>query len=75
MPLLDHFHSPVLDTHTWEGFHARWAVALADDFNRRLPERFLAEPLVHTGTRIAADVAEWELQLDHLHQCRKSASR
>ena len=31
MPLLDHFHPPLSLTHSWESFHARWAVALAPD--------------------------------------------
>src|SRR4051794_33671133 len=64
MPLLDHFHAPIYSTHSWESFHARWAGALADDLNRLLPPRFLAESLVHAGTHVAGDVVEWELQHD-----------
>src|SRR5262249_25124662 len=30
MPLLDHFHPPLLGQRHWEGFHGRWAAALAD---------------------------------------------
>jgi hypothetical protein len=64
MPLLDHFHAPVSPRHSWEAFHARWAGALSDELNRILPPRFLAEPLVHTGTSVAGDVVEWDLQRD-----------
>ncbi len=64
MPLLDHFHAPLEGIHSWEGFHARWASALSDELNRILPPRFLAEPLVHAGTRVAGDVVKWELLRD-----------
>jgi hypothetical protein len=61
MPLLDHFHSPIYPVHGWESFHARWAVALSDAFNRVLPRRYLAEVQIHIGRNIEADVAEFEL--------------
>jgi hypothetical protein len=37
---------------------------LADDLNRLLPPRFLAESLVHAGTSVSGDVVEWELTHD-----------
>ena len=58
MPLYDHFHGPLAATHHWESFHTRWGVAMADDLNRRLPKRFLAESPMHLGPAVAADVAE-----------------
>jgi hypothetical protein len=64
MPLLDHFHAPIVSTHSWESFHALWAGALCRALNRILPPRFLAEALVHTGTYVAGDVVEWELAHD-----------
>ena len=30
MPLLDHFHPPVSERRSWEGFHGLWAAALDD---------------------------------------------
>jgi hypothetical protein len=60
MPLLDHFHAPVQPGHSWETFHGRWAYALADELNRLLPPRYLAEGLVHIGTFVSSDVAEFE---------------
>src|SRR5437763_11226170 len=58
MPLYDHFHAPLSDTHQWLSFHNRWATAIADDLNRRLPRRFLAEAPFTLGTFASADVAE-----------------
>lgn len=60
MPLLDHFHRPLSETHQWIAFHSRWATAIADDLNRRLPRRFLAEAPFALGSSAAADVAETE---------------
>ena len=42
MPLFDHFHGPIA-WRPWESFHSRWACAIADDLNRRLPKRLVAE--------------------------------
>ncbi|MDB5309923.1 MAG: hypothetical protein JWO38_4125 [Gemmataceae bacterium] len=58
MPLYDHFHGLLAATHHLESFHTRWGVAMADDLNRRLPKRFLAEAPMHLGSAVAADVAE-----------------
>jgi len=60
MPLLDHFHPPLFPTHRWESLHARWAVAIADALNDTLPARFFAETQVHLGSRVEADVVEFE---------------
>jgi hypothetical protein len=48
------------DRHDWPSFHALWATALADDLNRRLPSRFLAEAPSHLGSYVETDVAEYE---------------
>jgi hypothetical protein len=63
MPLLDHFHRPVFPLHDWEAFHGRWAFAMSDRLNELLPpQRYLAEAQIHIGSRIEADVSEFELQ-------------
>jgi hypothetical protein len=61
MPLLDHFHPPLSERRHWEGFHSRWAGALADALNGGdLPENLFAEPAVHIGGRAQVDVATLE---------------
>ena len=58
MPLYDHFHRPLSETHQWVSFHGRWATSIADDLNNRLPKRFLAEAPFNLGKFASADVAE-----------------
>jgi hypothetical protein len=59
MPLLDHFHAPLCQTHRWPSFHATWAVVLMEALNRILPpQRFLVEVKVSLGTDLEADLAE-----------------
>jgi hypothetical protein len=60
MPLLDHFHPPIHPPRHWESFHSRWATSIADVFNRTLPPRYFAEVHIHLGSRVEADVAEFE---------------
>ena len=57
MPLLDHFHPPLLGHRHWEGFHGWWAAAIAGGLNESLPEQYFAEFQVTLGTRIEVDVA------------------
>jgi hypothetical protein len=57
MPLLDHFHLPLLGRRHWEGFHGRWAAAMSDGLNEKLPEDYFAEFQVTLGTRVEVDVA------------------
>jgi hypothetical protein len=66
MPLLNHFQPPLSDQRDWSAFHAGWAVAIRDDLNARLPERFFAEALTQAGTAIEIDVATLE-QLGSSH--------
>jgi Protein of unknown function (DUF4058) len=61
MPLLDHFHAPLVPLHPWESFHAFWASEIGAALNRLLPPRYFAVIHTHLGSRIEADVAEWEL--------------
>lgn len=60
MPLLDHFHAPLVDRYPWESFHVVWAVELTTWLNRILPRRFLAVVQTRLGRHIEADVAEFE---------------
>ncbi len=58
MPLLDHFHPPLLGRRHWEGFHGWWAAAIAGNLNERLlPAEYFAEFQVTLGSRIEVDVA------------------
>ncbi len=58
MPLLDHFHPPLRGRRHWEGFHGRWAAAIADALNTSLlPEGYFAEFEVHIGQFVEVDVA------------------
>jgi hypothetical protein len=57
MPLLDHFHPPLSGRRHWEGFHNRWAAAMADSLNERLPADYYAEFQVKYGTSVEVDVA------------------
>lgn len=56
MPLLDHFHPPLLDRRHWEGHHTRWATNMADSLNDRLPSEYFAESRVSYGMRVEVDV-------------------
>lgn len=60
MAILDHFHSPLYPTHTWESFQMRWATVIADTLDRILPRRFFAEVHTHLGTQVSSDVVEFE---------------
>lgn len=59
MPLYDHFHGPIA-RRPWQSFHGRWAFAIADDLNRRLPARFVADAPMSLGSSVSADVVEYE---------------
>ena len=57
MPLLDHFHPPLLGHRHWEGFHGWWAAAIAGSLNEHLlPADYFAEFQVTLGTRVEVDV-------------------
>src|ERR1700747_3697470 len=58
MPLLDHFHPPVSERRTWEGFHGLWAAALVEKLNRDvLGEEYFADMQVHAGSQVEVDMA------------------
>lgn len=61
MPLLDHFHPPVNQRRSWEGFHGQWAAALVEKLNRDLlGEEYFADMQVHVGGQVEVDVATLE---------------
>jgi hypothetical protein len=61
MPLLDHFHPPLSERRTWEGFHGLWAAAMVETLNRDiLAEEYYADMHVHVGSQVEVDVATLE---------------
>jgi hypothetical protein len=58
MPLLDHFHPPLITQRRWESFHSSWATKLADALTERwLPPNYIAEEHAHLGPSVEIDVA------------------
>jgi hypothetical protein len=56
MSLLDHFHPPVSERRSWEGFHGLWAAAIVEALNGGLlAEDYFADMQVHVGGRVAVD--------------------
>jgi hypothetical protein len=60
MPLRDHFHSPLDDVTSWEGFHGGWPMVIVLALGRQLPRRYVAAPRVHSGSSVEIDVATYE---------------
>jgi hypothetical protein len=60
MPLLDHFHAPLLNRRHWESFHSGWANSMVRQLTTRLPRGYFAEPHLHLGTQVEVDVAAFE---------------
>jgi hypothetical protein len=61
MPLLDHFHPPVSQRRSWEGFHGLWAAALVEKLNQDiLADEYFADMQVHIGSQVEVDVATLE---------------
>jgi hypothetical protein len=58
MPLRDHFHPPVSERRSWEGFHGLWAAALVEKLNRdTLADEYFADMQVHIGSQVEVDIA------------------
>ncbi len=68
MPLRDHFHPPLYLERSWESFHSRLANSIADSLNQSLPQRFVAEVQTHLGSKVEADVIEF----DHLRESEET---
>jgi hypothetical protein len=61
MPLLDHFNPPYYDLPPWSSVATSWAMSLTRWLNRTLPQgEFIAFPTIHLGTRVEADIAEYD---------------
>src|SRR5438552_2931927 len=61
MPLLDHFHRPLVDEISWTTLHAGWATRIADDLNDRwLPKEFIAAEIATSGLHPEIDIATYE---------------
>ncbi len=73
MPLLDHFHEPVLSESPWPSFHVQWATFLVGQLNRLLPSpQYVAQAHIHLGQQIEADVVELESNDSHTHSVNGS---
>lgn len=60
MPLLDHFHPPLLDDPPWPSLYTLWASAVVRWLNQTLPAgEFRAFANVRLGAHVEADVAEY----------------
>jgi hypothetical protein len=60
MPLRDHFHPPLENEASWEGFHGQWPAMIVIELGRKLPLGYAAEPRAHLGTYYEIDVASYE---------------
>ncbi len=61
MPLLDHFHPPLIAERRWESFHSSWATKIVDALTERwLPANYIAEEHAHIGPSVEIDVATFE---------------
>src|SRR5690349_13373910 len=65
MPLLDHFHPPLLGQRHWEGSHGWWAAAISDALNKYLPEEYFSVFQVTLATRIEVDVGTFSENNGH----------
>lgn len=60
MPLLDHFHPPLLDDPPWTSLYTLWVAGVVRWLNRTLPAgEFRAFANVRLGPHVEADVAEY----------------
>jgi hypothetical protein len=60
MPLRDHFHPPLENEGSWEGFHGQWPAMIVIALGRKLPLGYAAEPRVRLGTYYEIDVGSYE---------------
>jgi len=66
MPLRDHFHSPLNDLTSWEGFHGGWPMVIVQQLGRTLPDRYVAEPRVHLGAQVEVDIAGFDRPAEYI---------
>lgn len=73
--LLDHFHPPISQRRSWEGFHGLWAAALVEKLNRDvLDDEFFADMQVHVGSQVEVDVAAFEEQQSGAHDAGRTTA-
>jgi hypothetical protein len=60
MPLRDHFRPPLDLQTSWEGFHGQWPAVIVQQLRKQLPAGYVAEPRVHSGSRVEIDIAAFE---------------
>jgi hypothetical protein len=61
MPLRDHFHSPVNNTHSWDELHGQWPGEIVRTLRTILPPGFRAAPKVYRGSPFGVDVCAYDL--------------
>lgn len=71
VPLRDHFHPPLIDRKSWDGFHGQWPAMIVLELFRILPVRYAAAPNVHLGSSIEVDVDEYEVLVFDTHPGRR----
>ena len=55
MPLLDHFHPPLVGRRHWESFYSSWISTISAMLNRSLPSDYFAEMRVRVRPRVEAN--------------------
>jgi len=60
MPLRDHYRPPLDNMRHWESLHGGWPMMIVANLQRKLPRRYFAELVVHTGASAEIDVATFE---------------
>jgi hypothetical protein len=60
MPLRDHFRPPLDNVASWEGLHGQWPAVIVQHLRKQLPDGFVAEPRVHSGSPLEIDVSAFE---------------
>ena len=60
MPLRDHFHPPLDNSHSWEELHGGWPMVIVQQLRKKLPAGYEAAPRVHSGLQVEIDVAAFE---------------
>jgi hypothetical protein len=57
MPLRDHFHSPLNDTHSWDEIHGQWPGELVRQLAKLLPQGYRAAPKIQLGSALEFPIA------------------
>src|SRR4051794_6866475 len=62
MPLRDHFHAPLDDFTSWDGFHGGWPMVIVQHLGKILPPPYVAAPRVHPGSPGEIDVSAYDTE-------------